>query len=100
MLNKITFHQILKAVKQLNNVQMEEKLKSELKIKMLKVLAMKKPTILLNSKDLESLINEFENKVNVKQALPFTYQGFPVKSNDWMEKGTVIIYDDVWPHHL
>jgi pyridoxine/pyridoxamine 5'-phosphate oxidase len=57
---------------------------------------MKNPTILMNNKDLEALIKQVESQVdNFKVGTPPTYGGFPIIAREYVEKGNIIIYDDV-----
>lgn len=72
---------------------MENKISLQLKTE--KVLAMKKPTIVLHSEDLKQLLELIKERVSGTETNEsFFYQGFPVKSNDCVERNTVYIYDD------
>ena len=78
---------------------MDEKLRHQLKIK--KVREMKNPTILMNKTDFQTFKKEVEAKVNnLKVGANPTYEGIPIKTNDFIEQGNIIIYDDVMTHWL
>ena len=72
---------------------MEEQIIHQLKIK--KVREMKNPTILMNTKDLETFVKQVETKVNnFKVGSNPTYAGLPIKTNKIIRRGELIIYDD------
>ena len=57
---------------------------------------MKNPTILMNTSDFENFKKEIESKVtNFKVGLNPTYEGVPIKTSDIIEKGNLVVYDDV-----
>jgi hypothetical protein len=73
---------------------MEEKLIEELKKN--KVREMKNPNILMNTKDLEIFLKEIEDKVSNFQPIENPdYMGVPIKARDYIQKGDLIIYDNV-----
>jgi hypothetical protein len=72
---------------------MHDKLRQELAKK--KIREMKDPTILMNETDFEVFKKEIELKTTVIVGDNPTYEGVPIKTNQLIEKGNVIIYDDV-----
>ena len=78
---------------------MEEKIILQLGENLLEILAMKKPTIMLNTEDLEILAKKWEGEVTGIDFIPKTYQGIPIKGNPFLDKGEVLIYDDVSPNY-
>lgn len=73
---------------------MDEKLRHELKIK--KIREMKRPTILMNDNDFEDLKNEIESKTTIVfDADNPTYEGVPIKTNNIIQSGNIVVYDDV-----
>jgi len=75
---------------------MESKLKYQLLKR--KVLKMKNPTILLNKTDFENFKKEEEIKVNnLKIGEDPTFEGIPIKIDNYIKQGTIIIYDNIPP---
>jgi hypothetical protein len=75
------------------------KLKHQLKIQ--KVSKMKNPTILINTKDLETFIKQVEAPVNnFKVGTLLTYEGIPIIAREHIEKGNIIIYDDFMRNYI
>jgi hypothetical protein len=72
---------------------MDEKLRKELAKK--KIHGMKNPTILMNENDFEIFKKEVESKTTVVVCNNPTYQGVPIKTSQIIEKGNIIVYDDV-----
>lgn len=73
---------------------MDDKIKHQLRIQ--KIREMKNPTILMNTTDFENFKKEVESKVtNFKVGLNPTYEGVPIKTSDIIEKGNLVVYDDV-----
>jgi hypothetical protein len=72
---------------------MDEKLRQELRTK--KIREMKNPTILMNENDFEVFKNEIESKTTVVVGNNPTYQGVPIKTSQIIEKGNIVVYDDV-----
>ena len=73
---------------------MDDKIKHQLRIQ--KIREMKNPTILMNTTDFENFKKEVESKVtNLKVGSNPTYEGFPIKTSDIIEKGNLVVYDDV-----
>lgn len=72
---------------------MDEKLRHQLKIK--KVRDMKNPTILMYEKDFEALKKEIESKTTIIVGKNPTYEGVPIKTNNIIQRGNVVVYDDV-----
>ncbi len=78
---------------------MDEKIRH--KIRIMKVREMKNPTILMNETDFENFKKELEAKVNnFKAGNNLTYEGVPIKTGVFIEKGNIIIYDDVMTNRL
>lgn len=78
---------------------MDEKLRHQLRTK--KVRDMKNPIILMNETDFENLKREVEAKVyNFKVGDAPTYEGVPIKAKSFIERGNIIIYDDVITNRL
>ena len=77
---------------------MDDKLMKELKIK--EVQKMKNPTILMNETDFEGFKMEIETKTNIKVNRNSTYKGIPIKTNNSVQRGNIIIYDDVYHNWL
>ena len=73
---------------------MDEKIRHELKNE--KIREMKNPTILMNETDFEVFKKEIEAKTTVIVGNNPTYQGLPVKTSQIIEKGNIIVYDDVY----
>jgi hypothetical protein len=77
----------------------DEKLQHQLKMQ--KVREMKNPTILMNTKDLETFIKQVEAQVNnFKVGTPPTYEGLPIIAIEHIEQGNIIIYDDVMRNYI
>ncbi len=77
----------------------DEKLQHQLKMQ--KVREMKNPTILMNTKDLETFIKQVEAQVNnFKVGTPPTYERLPIIAREHIEQGNIIIYDDVKPNYI
>ena len=72
---------------------MDEKLRQELAKK--KIREMKNPTILMNETDFEVFKKEVESKTTVVVGNNPTYQGVPIKTSQTIEKGNLIVCDDV-----
>ncbi len=73
---------------------MDEQIKQQLRQK--KIREMKNPAILMNDIDFENFKKEVESKVvNFKVGENPTYEGIPIKVNEFIEKGNIIVYDDV-----
>lgn len=72
---------------------MDEKLRQELRTK--KIREMKNPTILMNENDFEVFKNKIESKTTIVVGNKPTYQGVPIKTNQIIEKGNIVVYDDV-----
>lgn len=72
---------------------MVEKLRQELIAK--KILEMKNPTILMNEKDFEVFKKEIESKTTVVVVHNPTYEGVPIKTNNIIQSGNIVVYDDV-----
>lgn len=72
---------------------MDEKLRQELAKK--KIREMKNPTILMNENYFDVFKKEIESKITVVVGNNPTYQGVPIKTSQTIEKGNIIIYDDV-----
>lgn len=73
---------------------MDEQIKQQLRQQ--KIREMKNPTILMNDVDFENFKKEVESKVvNFKVGANPTYEGIPIKVNEFIEKGNIIVYDDV-----
>jgi len=72
---------------------MDEQIKQQLRQQ--KIREMKNPTILMNKTDFENFKKDIESKVdNLKVGLNPTYEGIPIKTNEFVEKGNIIVYDD------
>ena len=56
---------------------------------------MKNPTILMNEKDFEDFKKEIESKTTIIVGSNLTYEGVPIKTSQVIEKGNIIVYDDV-----
>jgi hypothetical protein len=73
---------------------MDEKIKQQIRSQ--KIREMKNPTIMMNKTDFENFKKDVESKVvNLKVGLNPTYEGVPIKTNDLIEIGNMVIYDDV-----
>ena len=72
---------------------MDEKLRHELAKK--KIREMKNPTILMNETDFEVFKKEVESKTTVIVGNNPTYQNVPIKTSQIIEKGNIVVYDDV-----
>jgi len=74
--------------------KMDEQIKQQLRQQ--KIREMKNPTILMNDIDFENFKKEVESKVvNFKVGANPAYEGVPIKVNEFIEKGNIIVYDDV-----
>jgi|GEM_PF-2263818 len=74
---------------------MDNRIKQQLKIK--KVRKMKKPIILMNSDDFDSFKQKLESTIqNYKTSKCPTYEGIPIKTNNVIERGCIVVYDDVF----
>ena len=73
---------------------MDEQIKQHLRQQ--KIREMKNPTILMNEIDFENFKKGLELKVfNFKVGSNPFYEGIPIKTNKSIEKGNIIVYDDV-----
>jgi len=73
---------------------MDDKIRHELSIK--KVREMRNPKILMNSEDFTAFKIELESKVtNFKVGDKPTYEGIPIVVRDYVDKGTIIVFDDI-----
>ena len=73
---------------------MDEQIKQQLRQQ--KIREIKNPTILMNDIDFENFKKEVESKlVNFKVGTNPTYEGIPIKVNEFIEKGNIIVYDDI-----
>lgn len=73
---------------------MEEKIRHQLMIQ--KIKGMQKPTILMNKTDFENFKKDIESKVvNLKVGINPAYEGIPIKTSDFTERGNIVVYDDV-----
>lgn len=77
---------------------MDEKLRQELRAK--KIREMKKPTILMNENDFEVFKKQIESKTTVAVGNNPTYEGVPIKTNNIIQRGNVVVYDDVYHNWL
>lgn len=76
---------------------MEDKIQQQLRAE--KVREMKNPTILMNPDDYTAFKTELESTVqNLCVGKNPTYEGIPIKTNEIVQKGNVIVYDDVLPY--
>ena len=71
---------------------MDDKLRQELRVK--KIREMKNPTILINENDFEVFKKEIESKTTVAVGDNPTYEGVPIKINNIIQSGNIVIYDD------
>jgi hypothetical protein len=63
-------------------------------LKRQKIAAMKNPTILMNSDDLNNFENELKSKVqNFKPGKNPKYMNVPIKSSPLFPRGEIIVYD-------
>lgn len=77
-----------------NSNKMDDKISHQLRIK--KIREMKNPTIVMNKTDFENFKKDVESKVvNLKVGLNPTYEGIPIKTSDIIERGNIVVYDDV-----
>lgn len=77
---------------------MNDKIRQELKVK--NIWGMKNPTILMNENDFEVFKKEVESKTTIAVGNNPTYEGIPIKTSNIIQKGNVVVYDDVihnWP---
>lgn len=73
---------------------MEDKIRHQLRMQ--KIIEMKSPTILMSETDFENLKKDIESKVvGFKVGANPTYEGIPIKVNEFIENGNIIVYDDV-----
>ena len=72
---------------------MDEKLRQELAKK--KIREMKNPTILMNENDFEVFKKEIESKTTIVVGNNPTYEGVPIKTNNIIQSGNIVVYDDV-----
>lgn len=72
---------------------MDGKLRHELKIK--KIREMKNPTILMNETDFEVFKKEIELKTTIVVGDNPTYEGVPIKTNNMIQSGNIVVCDDV-----
>ena len=75
---------------------MDEKLRKELRAK--KIREMQNHIILMNENDFENFKKEIVSKSTIKVSNNPTYEGVPIKTSQLIERGNVIVYDDV-PHN-
>ncbi len=54
---------------------------------------MKNPTILMNEKDFEVLKSSVESKTTITVGNNPTYEGVPIKPNNIIQRGNIIVYD-------
>lgn len=74
---------------------MDEAIRHQLKVK--KVREMKNPVIAMNDMDLHDLIEEVKSKVQgFEPTTNPTYEGIPIKESKAIERGTIIVYDDIF----
>ena len=71
---------------------MDEKLREELSKA---IQEMKNPTILMNEKDFEVFKKEIESKTTIVVVHNPTYEGVPIKTNNIIQSGNIVVYDDV-----
>ena len=72
---------------------MDDKLRQELRAK--KIREMKNPIILMHETDFEVFKKEIESKTTVVVGDNPTYEGVPIKTNNIIQSGNIVIYDDV-----
>lgn len=73
--------------------KMSEKIKEQLRI--INIRKMKKPTILMNEKDFEEFEKNVELElVNFKSGNNPTYQGIPISTRYFIQRGEVIVFDN------
>ena len=73
---------------------MEETIRNTIRVA--EVRKMKKPTVLMNDKDLQAFIKEVEAKVNnFKAGDNPTYEGIPIVGRKEIEQGKFFIYDGI-----
>ena len=73
---------------------MEEFIDEQLKIA--RIAEMKEPTILMNDKDLEVFESQLKKRVNnFKIGKNPKYRGAPIKTNKYLQRDTIIIYDSL-----
>lgn len=78
---------------------MDKKIRHQLRIK--KIQLMKHPTILMNIIDFDLFKKKLEsNVVNFKLGEVPTYENIPIKTSDFVEIGTVIIYDNIFKEFM
>jgi len=71
---------------------MDEKLRQELRLK--KIREMKNPTILMNETDFEVFKKEIESKTTIVVGENPTYECVPIKTNNIIQRGNIIVSDD------
>lgn len=72
---------------------MEEFIDEQLKVA--KIAEMKEPTILMNDKDLDLLETKLKNQVNnFKIAKNPKYRGVPIKTDKYLQRSIIIVYDN------
>jgi hypothetical protein len=72
---------------------MDNKLRQELRAK--KIREMKNPTILMNENDFEVFKRGIESKTTIVVGDNLTYEGVPIKTNNIIQSGNIVVYDDV-----
>lgn len=72
---------------------MDDKLRQELRAK--EISEMKNPTILMNENDFEIFKKEIESKTTIVVGDNPTYEGVPIKTNNIIQSGNIVVYDDV-----
>lgn len=73
---------------------MDKKLKQELAKN--EIRAMKNPTILMNENDFECFKKEIESTTTKEVGSNPAYQGVPIKISIAIQKGQIVVYDDVF----
>ena len=66
------------------------------KLKSKKIRAMESPVIIMNEDDFEDLKSSVESKSTIMIGEVPTYGGIPLKTSYLINKGSVIVYDDIW----
>jgi hypothetical protein len=72
---------------------MEDKIDRELKAKA--ICKMKEPVILMNNLDFDNWVIDLESKIdNFKVGKNLIYKGLPIKAVPFLDKGSIIVYDN------
>ena len=77
---------------------MDDKLRQELRVK--RIREMKSPIILMNENDFEVFKKEIESKTTVVVGDNPTYECVPIKINNIIQSGNIVIYDDTFNNCL